>query len=448
MKPTIFARLFSAALAAALLCALAAPRPVQAGAVITADPAADELNANDWRCSLREAVKSANGEPAAPGCVQGAPNSHDEVRLMSGVYLLTGKGDNNSVHGDLDITDSITISGKGMGESIIRSSGDDRVIHVIDLRTGTAELFNLTISGGRSVSSADKKDGGLDGGGILVMASNLNLTRVDVTDNRANGTGIGGGIRITMYSPILDRNIGARLTVVDSVIQGNAATSGGGISSEGALTIRQSLIRNNQATSTTGGGGGGVHNYISLFGYSALIVNSTLTGNSAPSGSGAAVYSTGSLTMTNVTVHNNSAKDDEGLYLAANSTVTLKNSIFSGVKSNAAHKYIEAASAQQVINTNDRNLSQDATFQFTGEPADYINRDPGYGSPANYGGYTELFPLNPGSPAINRALNSDCPVSDQRGFFMRVDGFCDIGAFEADAVERHPFYLPSISRKP
>jgi hypothetical protein len=62
-----------------------------------------------------------------------------------------------------------------------------------------------------------------------------------------------------------------------------------------------------------------------------------------------------------------------------------------------------------------------------------VSGDPGLGSPT---GHPAHHPLLPDSPAIDAALNFDCPGVDQRGAPRPKDGnedttqLCDLGAYE------------------
>ena len=103
------------------------------------------------------------------------------------------------------------------------------------------------------------------------------------------------------------------LTITNSTLSGNSATSGngGGIwSGSGTLAIMGSTLSNNSATS---GNGGGIYS-----GGTTTITNSTLSGNSANNGGGSisnfggggGIYSTSSLGITGSTVSNNTASVD------------------------------------------------------------------------------------------------------------------------------------------
>ena len=60
-------------------------------------------------CTLRAAIQEANARPGA-----------DEIQLPGGTYTLgiAGQNQNDATSGDLDITDSVTITGSGAGTTI------------------------------------------------------------------------------------------------------------------------------------------------------------------------------------------------------------------------------------------------------------------------------------------------------------------------------------------
>ena len=92
-----------------------------------------------------------------------------------------------------------------------------------------------------------------------------------------------------------------------TVTRGSA--SGGGVASEGTLTIRGCVISNNAAGSPSGatGDGGGILNARQM-----IIIDTTVTWNSVSHGTGGGIYNSGSATLTlvNSTVSDNHAGID------------------------------------------------------------------------------------------------------------------------------------------
>ena len=88
-----------------------------------------------------------------------------------------------------------------------------------------------------------------------------------------------------------------------TVQNGNTNQDGGGIYNKGALTLIDTIVKDNHSSAEFSGGGG-IYNY---FNVSLTLINSVITGNSAPNGGG--IYATEGITLTMVdsTVSNNGA---------------------------------------------------------------------------------------------------------------------------------------------
>ena len=109
------------------------------------------------------------------------------------------------------------------------------------------------------------------------------------------------------------------LTIMNGTLSGNSARYyGGGIYSTGTLTTANSTLADNSARYY----GGGIYSTGTL-----TMAISTLAGNSA--GYGGGVYSSGTLTVTDGTLFENSASRGGGIYSDAG-TVTVTNSTLSG----------------------------------------------------------------------------------------------------------------------
>ncbi|MDY3559753.1 YDG domain-containing protein [Gemmata sp. JC673] len=157
---------------------------------------------------------------------------------------------------------------------------------------------------------------GVAGGTIVLSRGQLTLTDAAQTtiDGGAAGVTLDGNnaSRVFFVSP----GASAALNHL-TITRGRAANdSGGGIYSEGTLTVTASTITNNSA-STTGGG---------IFNQGTLTVSaSTINNNSATSG--AAIYnSTGSVTVTTSTIANNSASTTGGGIYNYDGTLTVSAS--------------------------------------------------------------------------------------------------------------------------
>ncbi len=238
------------------------------------------------RVSLRAAVMQANTR-----------NVPVTIVVPDGVYALTipGANENLAVTGDLDIASSkeVTIIGGGALTTTIDAQGLDRVFQALSF--STVSIRSLGIVNGR----ADI------GGGVRNTEATLELDSVLVARNVA--TVQGGGV----YS-------NGELTVRGSSIEYNQTTDrltpfgGGGIATEFMATIENSSITNNVSAAGfffSGGGGGGVLNTNTV-----TIRDTTISANTATLGSGGGLLTLDNSTVVldHVTIVDNHADNNTG----------------------------------------------------------------------------------------------------------------------------------------
>ena len=230
-------------------------------------------------CTLRSAVQAAN-QVSGPST----------INLAAGNYVLTiaPSGPDNDATGDLDITNlsgKITINGAGAGTSgtIIDGNFTDRIF---DGRTDTSlEITGVRIRNGRNgmlgnVTTCPSGGGGVDdiGGGIYTDGA-LTLTNDVITGNMSSGNG--GGVARSGDDP---------LSITSTTFSGNISCAGdspthagGGIAVFGfgsnPVTIDRSTFSGNSAQGIGTGGG-------AAFFVTATITNSTFAGNDADGGGG------------------------------------------------------------------------------------------------------------------------------------------------------------------
>ena len=275
------------------------------GATIDVTTTADEYDiaVPNGTCSLREAVQSANDAADRGGCTHfGSYAVSTTIVLGPATYLLTriGLDDDANLTSDLDITDSVTITGNGADITFIAGGNgySGRVLHVV---SGTVQLKNLTLKngnlpGGRSggglltelgttttLNGVTVRHNSADGdaGGILNRGT-MTLTSSTVTDNHALNCSLGGGGLF---------NDSAHLTLLDSRVDSNSAhgdeAHGGGIYSPSKdLIVDNTTVANNSLSTTPSGivSGGGIY-ASGLF----LINQSTISDNSVVGQGGTAV---------------------------------------------------------------------------------------------------------------------------------------------------------------
>jgi len=324
-------------------------------------------------CTLRAAVQEANAF-AGP----------DKIVLKAKKYVLIagtegesgGAGEDAAATGDLDITESVTIVGRGSAYSVVDGGHLDRVFHVIGSPSDLVKFVGITIQNG-SV---------LDSGGGIFNDSNATVTilQCSIKNNVAFAT-CGGGIcssgPLNVISSVMTQNTlyygmavshavgggiamngpSAVLTVTESKISNNSVSAivdpavgesgsawGGGIGTYGAnvVTISNTKILNNVTDSWSpaplASSGGGL--FISGNTKPAVITASKVSNNIArgvvSSGGGIAVLDTSS-TFDGCMVTGNSASgfsaaEGGGIYLQGEALMTIGVSGLSRVTGNYA----------------------------------------------------------------------------------------------------------------
>ncbi len=261
--------------------------------------------------------------------------------------------------------------------------------------------------------------------GIFNDTGTLTINHCTISGNNAN-TG-GGGI-LAGYS-FGERLTAMTVTINNSTITGNSAVRGGGgifvfsgnsTNRTPTLRIHRCTISANSQTGPLGDGGGGIF----LFGpglFDVLVVNSTLSGNSANSGRGAiGRVANGTVRVVHCTVAGNSAPSVGGI-----SGCIVGNTI---LKTGPMGRNVSGGRSLGY------NLSDDNGNGVLTAPGDQINTHPLLGPLQDNGGPTLTHSPLPGSPAIDRGDPDFTPPPefDQRGdgYPRVVNGRLDIGAIE------------------
>jgi hypothetical protein len=282
--------------------------------------------------SLRAAVSAANANPGADTIDFG----------VAGSIALTS--------GQLDITDSLTISGPGASALTVSGEGVSRVFAIAG--DPTIVIADLTVANGWTTDSP--------GGGISMTGGTLTLDHVTVSGNYAvggwfsvylSGEGMGGGLYVA----------GGTLTLDQSTVSGNYAIGGAGLDdfmagnggqgaggglyvAAGTVYVNQSTVAGNHALGGAGGdipqgyfdndpyagaGGAAAGGGICIGAATVVFYQSTLLDNTAVgggSGAGSWAYSGspgageggglsitgGTLTLDQSTVSGNSAVGGAG----------------------------------------------------------------------------------------------------------------------------------------
>jgi CSLREA domain-containing protein len=394
----------------------------------TLDTQAATINVNttvdEWdfpiannKCSLREAIISANDNSDFGGCTHSGSYGGDTINLPAGTYRLTrgwSFGLSNQDWGDLNVRSPIDLRGSGASTTTIEAD--------FSFTDGFSRVLNVD----QDVFFA--------------------IRRVKITGG--NTTRPGGGLLIR------DGNI-----VEDVIVEGNSASFGGGIYSCNGFIMRRTTIRGNTSTDRGGGIGmdcSGTSNFIidnstisgniaatrgggiALRDGTFIITNSTFSGNFASDRGGAIRADGGTVNLLNVTITANSAGNRQGGIARAGGTFILGNTIVAG---NIAPNHPDCEGSFGSTGNNLIGIVDSGCTGFSSLLADITGsttspRNPQLGLLADNGGTTRTHALLPGSPALDVASPSLCPSTDQRGTVRPLDGnndsftICDIGAFE------------------
>jgi hypothetical protein len=360
--------------------------------------------------------------------------------------------------GELLIDKNLTINGPGADKlTVQRSTANGTPAFRIFKTDHTVTLAAVTIANGNNPGS---------GGGIYVQYNSLTIVNCVISGNSAPA-GAGGGIAGSFSSAVNISNstisgnsaaygggiyiVGSTssfygpgsLTMTNSTISSNVATSrGGGLCNMGSSVITSSTISANVANMDAAGGGGGIYNEGTFSG-----TNSTISDNSASLGGGIKnvqthyIFYPGSSNIISSTISNNSANDGGGLYSFSPGTQRPRNTIIAR-NSSANGPDVKGDLTSQGFNLIGNNsgatvLSPQVSDQI-GTAASPI--DPRLGPLQNNGGPTFTHALLLGSPAIDKG-NSNGATADQRGFGRRKDipalanasggDGADIGALES-----------------
>ncbi len=368
-------------------------------ATITVDTNADLTDGNSSGfCNLREAIENANdpnGVDQSGGDCESGDIGHDEV-VFDDITNTIPIVINFNGPGDLDITDSVTVSGNGPAQTIIDGNS---LFRLFDIVAG---------AGGVILSGLTMQHASADAGAAVRAFSDLTIENCLITDNE----------------------------------QTDAASGGGGISVGGigtTLIIQNSTLSNH--TSVAGSGGA---LYSAGLSSNVSIINSTVSGNNAGSNEdgGGIFHLGGTLTIKNSTITNNSAAmggTGGGLFVAGG-LVNISNTIL------ALNTAFDSSDCSGTITSSTYNIISDTQgCTLDSAMGNLLHVDPLVGELTDNGGLMATHALLPGSPAIDQGSSVACADSDLNGIDQRGSPRCvdakglgnpnaiDIGAYEVQA---------------
>ncbi len=382
----------------------------------------------DGLCTLRAAIQEAQAIEKI--------NADVTVEVPAGYYNLTKRSYPSSPF-------HIVVSRYNPFHVIIHGQGPEKTFIQGDSSSGIFKVQYSAIFSGLTIQNGNLP-GGNEAGGITIDNNSEAIIVNCVL--RYNQGGEGGAVKANYQS---------YLTLIETTISDNTATSGGGIFSYIATThIQRSTVSRNSASQ-----GGGI--YISGSTGDMTLENSTISGNSSQSGGG--IYNTdwGIVNIFNSTITENTAGDSAGgirtagNYGSDGGTVTLANTILAG---NHQAGTPDCLVEKGVLVSIGYNLVGNTTgCAFTPNTGDKTNVSPGLAPLKNNGGPTQTHALLFNSPAVDGGNPAGCRDAknqvftlDQRRSPRPVEGnrdqtaLCDIGAFETRPL--YGIFLPSVRR--
>lgn len=345
---------------------------------------------------------------SGPGSLRAALAVGNSITFDPNVFAANSAPHIISLDGALpDLSANVVIIGPGANVLTVRRS----------TFSGTPRFPVFTVDSGAPV----------DQNGVRPNVSISSLTI-------ANGnvpSGNGGGIF----------NHTGQLTVINCVITGNTAMSGGGIyvDAHTACSVRGSTINGNTATFAAA---------IETYNSSSSLLDCTISGNSTQTYD-VLVYGdadSASMIVSNCTIVSSLAIETQTHHTGSSSDVTLDNTILFSTTSGK-----NLVSIGGSFHSNDYNLSNRDDSANLNMAHDRNNTDPTLGPLQDNGGGTLTQALLPGSLAIDKG-NSIQTTTDQRGAPRLFDdpnsasgggNSSDIGAFEFQGVP--PVVLANIS---
>lgn len=262
-------------------------------------------------------------------------------------------------------------------------------------------------------SCASQRVLGATGGGAVELR---NLT---ITGGSAPGDAGGG-----LYAD-------TPLTITNSTFSGNSSDNGGALYATGTTTITSSTFRDNSAVAGFGNGGA-----IQIASTGSLtVINSTISNNTATNAGGGITTAGAPVTLVYATVVDNTGSSGANLEMGGSGdskgTLTSFGSVVALPRGGGTN------CAEVTTSSDGYNVSDDASCGFTAGTDLQGSGDPGLGQLAANGGPTQTRLPGAGSPLLDRIPASACQsgvavgiAQDQRGLTRPGAAGCDVGSVE------------------
>ena len=381
---------------------------------------------------------------------------------------LGGSGGALYVNDGTLIAENLYITGNSASAATARGGG-------LYAKNSTVDLANAIISANTTTGS-NSEGGGFAAFNSTVVLQNSSLAFNTTTGTSSAGGGLfidGGSLDVQNGNFIFNETQGnlapgggiasknADVTIDGTTINRNDTqgidSHGGGIyHTNGNLTITASTISNNDANQTGATGGGIYSNTSPLGGNTALVSNSTVSGNTAASQGGGIHNAGGLLQIEYSTVTDNSVPySGNGGGVASRGDATASTEVRSSIIAGNLSSFVPGPgdppnpdSDVDPVGVNPTNSFVSLGFNLIGSglglgafnaAGDQTGiADPGLDPLGFNGGPTQTHALQGGSPAINAGDPNafgigSVPMTDQKGD-MRVVGTIDIGSFESNVM--------------
>lgn len=280
--------------------------------------------------------------------------------------------------------------------------------------------------------------------GTIMLSNTIAISVNAVLDGSGRNVRISGNGTVRVFSVPAGVSFGLKNLTIE---RGGRVDGGAGVYNLGTLDIDACTFYGHSLNQFAGLQGGAIWNDGTL-----RVNNSTFATNYAAGGSGGAIFSLRGIAITNCTFARNGARDGSAIYAPGRTYASyLVNCTFSQQPSGST-LYLTAAPFQpdtfRIINCIVANCERPAirgTFLDGGGNIVWNGGtndvDPLLGPLSNNGGLTLTMMPTPESPALDRAVGSSCPPSDQRGIARPLGPACDIGAVEAPFTPPPPTFL-------
>jgi hypothetical protein len=326
---------------------------------------------DDGAGSLRQAVEDSEANATSDRILFKSKLS-GEIELTSGELYIGAE-------------DGLRVLGPGARQLAVSGGGNSRVFN-IHADNDPASGFDPIVISGLTLTAGDAQGG--NGGALYLADTVFVLSRATVT--------------------------------------GSTAVSGGGFYAvshyQGSPIIKHSTFAGNQATPGSGGGFGARES-------DTMIVNSTISGNTAVDQGGGLFFESYDAQVVSSTVVGNSSPDaGGGIWTGANPTPLVGTIVANNSAPNEGPDAFDASAAGTGFFDATFSLIEDASNSgISSAGANIIGRDPKLKPLRNNGGPTDTHAFKK-SPVRNKVPKSQSEQKDQRGAKRKGKG--DIGAYE------------------